>query len=240
LNRDAATCSFSIIIPAFNEAEFLTRTIQSILDEIKKGSNDAFEIIICENGSQDDTLNIARSLASQWNQVVVESLPTANYGSALRHGILCARGQVTIIFNADFWDIRFLNEAMRKIEDYDFIIGSKNLERQSDQRAWNRRWITISFNYFLKILFGYPGSDTHGIKAIRADIARELVGQCQTSGELFDTELVLRAHQKGLRVLEIPVQVAELRPSRYGLLQRVPKTLRDLWILYYHLKIRRG
>jgi glycosyltransferase involved in cell wall biosynthesis len=239
LNLDTPSYFLSIIIPAYNEAEILAATVQSIIDEIKEGSGDDYEFIICENGSQDQTLEIAISLTKHWSQVVVESLPAANYGNALRHGILCAKGEIIVIFNADFWDIGFLHESIRKIEDYDFTIGSKNLDRQSDRRAWNRRWITILFNFLLKLLFGYPGSDTHGIKAIRAEAARELVRECRTSGELFDTEMVLRAHQKGLRILEIPVQVAELRPSRYGLLRRVPKTLRDLWILYYYLKIKK-
>jgi glycosyltransferase involved in cell wall biosynthesis len=229
----------SIIIPAYNEALILSTTVQTILAEVEKHFPQSIEIVICENGSSDDTLNIAQSLAAEWREVSVESLPTANYGNALRHGILCAHGETIVIFNADFWDMDFLSEAMHQVAEYDFIIGSKNLDKQSDQRAWNRRWITMSFNFILKILFGYPGSDTHGIKAIRADAARELVKECQTSGELFDTEMVLRAHQKGLRILEIPVQVVELRPSRYGLLQRVPKTLHDLWILYYYLKIKR-
>ncbi len=237
--NQSLTESLTIIIPAYNEAEILANTTQSILDELSKAWTGGVEIIICENGSQDDTLSIAHSLANHWSQVAVESLPAANYGNALRHGIQCANGEVIVIFNADFWDIPFLMVAMSKIEDFDVIIGSKNLDRDSDRRAWNRRWITMSFNSLLKILFGYPGSDTHGIKAIRAGAARELVRECQTSGELFDTELVLRAHQKGLRILEIPVQVSELRPSRYGLLKRVPKTLRDLWILYYYLKIKK-
>jgi glycosyltransferase involved in cell wall biosynthesis len=230
--------STSILIPAYNEAAILPATIRSILDGLASEPYDLANIIICENGSQDQTLEVAHSLASQWSQVTVESLPDANYGSALRHGILCAQGETIVIFNADFWDLDFMKQALRQIEDYDFIIGSKNLQKQSDRRAWNRRWITISFNFLLKLLFGYPGSDTHGIKAIRTETARELVQECRTSGELFDTELVLRAHQKGLRILEIPVQVSELRPSRYGLLKRVPKTLRDLGILYYYLKIQ--
>jgi glycosyltransferase involved in cell wall biosynthesis len=230
--------SSSILIPAFNEAAILPATIRSILAGLASQPCDLANIIICENGSTDETLNIARSLAIEWPEVSVESLPVANYGNALRHGILCAQGNTIVIFNADFWDLDFMNQALQRIKDYDFIIGSKNLEKQSDRRAWNRRWITISFNFLLKLLFGYPGSDTHGIKAIRTEAARELVQECRTSGELFDTELVLRAHQKGLRILEIPVQVSELRPSRYGLLKRVPKTLRDLWILYYYLKIK--
>lgn len=58
------------------------------------------------------------------------------------------------------------------------------------------------------------------------------MARCITNRELFDTELILRGQRAGLTTVEVPVTVAETRPSRYSPLSRLPRTLSDLWRLY--------
>jgi len=65
-----------------------------------------------------------------------------------------------------------------------------------------------------------------------------LLPQCKTEGEMFDTEIVLRAGRMGLSILEVPVVVEERRPSRSPLLPRISRSLRDLVVLAVALGTR--
>ena len=78
-------------------------------------------------------------------------------------------------------------------------------------------------------------SDTHGIKAVRASTAHNLLPDVRLTKDLFDTELVLRAERAGYRIAEVPVVVEELRETRSSLLRRVPRTLRGLVTLRRNL-----
>jgi len=71
-------------------------------------------------------------------------------------------------------------------------------------------------------------SDTHGMKALNLAVLRPAVQACRNGSDLFDTELVIRVERSGYRVTEVPVTVAERRPSRTSIARRVPRTLLGL------------
>jgi len=221
--------NLTILVPVYNEEAILEKSIGGLLQEIDhRSSLGTYELILCENGSTDNTLLIASSMVSRWPSLRVIHLPNPSYGHALRHGISIAGGKHLVIFNADFWDVSFLDQALGHLGDYDIVIGSKNTFGASDRRPIHRRLITVSFNFLLRILFGFKGTDTHGIKAMKTDCAKTLASQCLTYAEIFDTELILRAQKAGLSISEIAVNVGETRPSRYSPLKRIPNTLFDL------------
>jgi glycosyltransferase involved in cell wall biosynthesis len=227
-----AAPTFTIIVPAYNEAESLASAKQSLQSALAQRHVSAeYELLICENGSRDATAAIAREMAQHDTRLRVEQLPQPSYGRALQHGIQMARGPKIIIVNVDFWDAVFVQTALELLEHYDFVVGSKNAPGAHDRRPWHRRAITMIFNALLRLLFGFRGTDTHGIKAMRAECAQKLAAACHTDAEVFDTELILRAQRQGYRLHEIPVTVDEQRPSRYGLWQRVPRTARDMMTL---------
>jgi hypothetical protein len=92
--------------------------------------------------------------------------------------------------------------------------------------------ITWGFNVFLRIVFKFTGTDTHGIKAFRSDPVRPLVEACKTDRDVFTTELVIRMERADLRMCEIPLEITERRPAPVNILRRVPGTLRNLWRLW--------
>ena len=223
---------FSIIIPIHNEALILDESIGNLLllldTDIYKGK---YELLLCENGSTDETLSIAKKIENSNSAVRVEILPNPSYGLALRHGISVAQGEITVIFNADYWDFSFLTEAIILLKDYDIVVGSKNAPGAKDHRPIYRRLITILFNRLLRFLFLYEGTDTHGIKVTYSDIAKALVKQCKTGREIFDTEFIIRAWKQKYSICEIPVTVKEIRPSRSSIWRRIPRTILDLFTL---------
>lgn len=239
-SSEATPPDTSIIIPVYNEAEALIPSIEALVQQIHAHLPGLkYELILCENGSTDNTAAIAAQLAQTWPQIRVEHLPVASYGQALRHGIHTSTGDKVVIFNADFWDVNFLFQSLPLLQQYDIVIGSKNLKGSHDKRPIHRRAITIVFNWFLRVLFGFQGTDTHGLKAMQSNAAKFLTAQCETNAEIFDTELVLRGQMNKMRITEIPISVKEQRPSRYGLLKRVPKTFVDFVTLVKIFRIKK-
>lgn len=221
----------SIVIPVHNEELVLESLVSGIHASLSDFKED-FELILCENGSVDNTLKLAHILAESYPRLVILDSPEASYGAAIRAGILRSRGERIVVFNADLWDIDFLHKANNLLGQYDIVIASKRHRESQDQRPFNRRLITWGFNVVLQILFGFKGTDTHGMKAFNRARITPIVRRCITDKEIFDTEVILRGQQAGLTTTEVPTFVEETRPSRYSTFSRIPRTFRDLWILY--------
>lgn len=221
----------SIVIPVYNEAGIL----QEVIEELREHFNNfnfPIEILICENGSKDASREIAQTLAAQHENVRVISLAQPSYGAALKAGIVNSSADYVFIFNADLWCLNFFSTALKRLRSgLDMVVGSKRLLGSVDHRPLLRRIITHSFNVFLRIAYGFVGTDTHGLKALRRSKIISILDQCRTETDVFDTELVLRAQRAGLRISEVPVTVRYVRAPRVSLLRRVPGTVKDLILI---------
>ncbi len=219
----------SVVVPLCDEEAVLPTLTEKLLESFASFNA---EILFCENGSHDRTRKIARALALKHTCVRLVTMESASYGAAIRRGIEEAQTDFVVIFNADWWCSSFFFNAVVLLQSgYDIVIGSKRLIAANDHRPFLRRAITHSFNFFLTIAFGFEGTDTHGMKALRRSAIIDNVRKCRTSKEVFDTELVLRCQRAGAKIREIPVEVFETR-SRPAplirLMRRIPSTLHDL------------
>ena len=215
----------SVILPVHDEAGMVDEVLPEMLRAVER-LNVPFEIVVCENGSRDDTLAIVGRLAGAYRGIRVETLATPDYGQALQHGIHVASYDKVVIFNLDFWSAEFLETALAGLETTDMVVGSKVMG--SDRRPLVRRVITRGFNGFLRVWFGFRGTDTHGMKGFRREPAARLAAACVSKGSMFDTELVLRAEREGLTIVEKAVNSMEIRPPSYAsILSRMPETFRN-------------
>lgn len=229
----ASAVSLSVVMPAHNEEGYLELAVGEVAAELSARVASGFlteaQLIVVENGSTDRTRSIAQRLADEIPTVTLLSLDRANYGAALRAGLLHSTSDVVVNFDVDYYDFGFLDGAVSLITDdedsYEVIVGSKRGEGAQDTRSWHRRLVTATFSTILRIGFGLNVSDTHGMKAMKRSSVLTLVNQCRQETDLFDTELVLRAERSGLRVTETPVRVEEKRPSRSPIAKRVIRTL---------------
>lgn len=230
--------AFSIVVPVYNEETLLKSSLLELRSQIENKGLEEYEIILVENGSTDGTLLVLKDLSRSFSQLKILQVPYADYGKALREGIEYSRFPRIILFNVDFWDIDFLEEALSFLEDYDCVLGSKMTKGSIDKRPLSRRIISLVFNLILKLLFGYSGTDTHGIKSFRAQTIKPLISQCVTNKELFDTELIIRAQRFGLLMKELPVCIEEKRPTRYRFIDRFRSAVKDLIFLFWIIKIK--
>ena len=217
----------TVVMPAHNEEALLARSVGEVSEALRVRGLD-FEILVAENGSTDGTLALAHDFAAKDPTVRVLTRPTADYGRAMRDGILAAAGDDIVVFDADYYDGDFVDAVLPLLRGDDppaIVVGSKRAPGTSDTRPWPRRLITATFATVLRVGFGLGVSDTHGMKAMRRRAVAPVAEQCRFGTDLFDTELVLRVEHAGMRVAEVPVVVEEKRPSRTPILGRVPRTL---------------
>ena len=232
----ASAHSFSVVVPVYNEERIVDDAIVRMLRALE-GLGGDFELLVCENGSTDSTPALVADLQRGDPRIHLERLPEPDYGAAMRHGINACRYDRVVIFNIDFWSADFARQAVSALDNADMIIGSKVMAGSNDRRPWLRRILTRSFNGMLRAVFGFGGTDTHGMKALRRRTLDPVLAQCVTSRSIFDTEVVLRAERAGLRIVEIPVAVREIRQPGYGaVLKRLPEVTWNLFKLKRALK----
>jgi len=222
--------AISVVMPAYNESAFLGTAVTEVVAGLRD-AGDPFEVLVVENGSRDDTAAVADRLAAEHPEVRALHLPDPDYGAALRAGLLAARGEVVVNFDVDYYDLGFVARARDRLGAPDHpavVVGSKRAAGAEDHRAWGRRFVTGVFAGVLRVGFGLGVSDTHGMKVLRRAAVEPHARRCRSGTDLFDTELVLRVERAGLRAVELPVVVAERRPSRSPIWRRVPRTLGGL------------
>ena len=234
----------SIVIPVYNEEGILREAVTELLEGLDavrvalSAPDMTFEVILAENGSSDRTVELAEHLAAERSDVRTFSLGEPNYGKALKRGMLEARGTWVICEEIDLCDLDFHRRALEHLRhgDADMIVGSKAMKGASDHRPLFRRAATRVLNSMLRTALDFHGTDTHGLKAFHRETLLPIVHACVIDRDLFASEFVIRAGREGVRVLEIPVRLAEKRPPSIHLLKRVPNTLRGMAKLTYVIR----
>lgn len=229
----------SIVIPVYNEEGILHSAVVDLRERLGP-LGWRYEVILAENGSRDGTVAIAKELAEKYAEVRWLSAGEPNYGKALRAGILAARGELVLCDEIDLCDTDFHKRAVELLESgrADMVIGSKLIGGASDERPLLRHAASVFYTGLLRVLLGFRGTDTHGLKAFRRSTLLPLVEACLVEKDVFASELVIRAYRAELRVLEIPVRVIEKRPPSINLFKRVPNVLKSVAKLTWAIRIK--
>jgi glycosyltransferase involved in cell wall biosynthesis len=234
----------SFVIPIYNEEGILHAAVVDLRERLKPFAW-RYEIILAENGSKDRTVEIAKELEAKHSDpadglVRLMSLGEPNYGKAMKQGILIAKGEIVICEEIDLCDTDFHRRAVEILDSgrADLVIGSKLAVGSEDQRPFLRHAASIAYSGMLRLILGFRGTDTHGLKAFRRVALIDTVRACLVDKDVFASEFVIRADRGGIRTEEIPVHIVEKRPPSINLFKRVPNVLKSMAKLTYAIRIR--
>jgi dolichyl-phosphate beta-glucosyltransferase len=171
----------------------------------------AWEIVVVDDGSRDRTAALVD--AWQWREPRVRLLRRSHRGkgSALRDGMLDARGQWRFMADADLsvapeaWTVFF--DVAKQPGAADLIVGSREAEgAQRIGEPLRRHLIGRMFNWLVRLL-AVPGiNDTQcGFKLLSAEAATRLLPHLTIEGFAFDVELLFLARRCGFRIQEVGV-----------------------------------
>ncbi len=232
----------SVVIPVHNEGPIIEGSLREMHARLKKIGR-PFEIIVAENGSNDDTAAIVEDVGRDLPEIRLLRSPEPNYGAALRAGIFAARGRYVHCDEIDICDVDFHRRARELLvgDDggFDLVVGSKVMKGARDRRPLSRRAATRIINGMLRVSLGFRGTDTHGLKAFRKAALLPIVERCVVDKDMFASELVIRAERAELRIVEIPLNLLEKREPSIRLTQRVPRVVKNLAQLVWAIRVKR-
>jgi dolichyl-phosphate beta-glucosyltransferase len=202
----------SVVIPAYNEHERLKRFVPGIVEYLQS-KGQPFEIVVVNDGSKDDTAEVARALSRTFPMLrLVDLQPNRGKGGAVKAGMLDARGQYVLFTDADqSTPISEVDKLLAKMEreGYDMAIGSRSVPgaRVEQPQVWYRALAGKLFGIGTKLLCIHGLYDTQcGFKAMKQEVAQKVFPQVTSTTAIFDIEMLVVATRAGFRVAEVAVQ----------------------------------
>ena len=218
---------YSIIIPAYNESERITATLESVAAYARQQQWDV-EVLVVNDGSRDNTVAVVEQLARAHPFIrIIENPGNRGKGYSVRNGMLQSRGEILLFSDADLSSP--IEEAPKLFEALaagaDVAIGSRWLraELQSQRQPLMRQIYGRMFNVALRLLLGLNFRDTQcGFKAFRREAAQRIFPLQKIERWGFDPEILFLARKLGFRTVEVPVRWAHsagtrLHPLRDGM-----------------------
>lgn len=231
----------SIVIPVYNEEGILETAVKRLKKDLDRFREEFdFEIVLAENGSTDGTIEKGVELSKNDSSVSIFHYEHPDYGLALQEGIRRAEGEIIVCDEIDLCLPEFYEKALAEFSkgDAQMIVGSKRAKGANDQRPFKRRFATWVLNVMLKIILGFKGTDTHGVKAFIKKPLMPVLDKCIVGKDIFASEFVIRAERMGIKVKEVPISLDEKRAPSIKLMKRVPKVLSNLAYLFWNIRIR--
>jgi dolichyl-phosphate beta-glucosyltransferase len=202
--------AYTIVIPAYNESARLGATLEKVLAYVHARQWDV-EIIVVNDGSRDNSAEIARAFAARDPALrLVENPGNRGKGYSVRNGMLQARGRVVLFSDADL--SAPIEEAPKLLQALDcgadIAIGSRWLraETQTERQPFYRQLFGRIFNLLLRLTLGLQFKDTQcGFKAFKQPAAQAIFPRQKIERWGFDPEILFLAKKFGFKVHEIPV-----------------------------------
>lgn len=202
----------SVVVPAYKEGERIGRNLLEI-DKYLKGKTYTYEIVVVEDGSPDNTAEIAKNYALQIPHLrVIDNVENKGKGFVVRQGLLEARGQYRVFLDADgSTSITHLDAFLPAFEEgYDVVIGSRKIEGSFIQvhQPRHREIMGEGGNWLIRIVLGlwrYPDTQC-GFKMLSARAAQAVAERMVVDRFGFDFELIALALALEFKVKQLPVR----------------------------------
>jgi putative flippase GtrA len=227
-----AVVDVEVVVPVYNEQVALADSIERLHRFLSEQLPFSWRIVIADNASTDATPQLAADLAARLPGVRSLRLARKGRGLALREAWSGSNARVVSYMDVDLsTDLRGLLPLVAPLLSghSDVAIGSRLARGANVVRGPRREIISRSYNTLLRTTLRARFSDAQcGFKAVTASAAAQLVPSIADDGWFFDTELLVLAQRRGLRIHEVPVDWIDDPDSRVDIVRTAVDDLKGV------------
>ncbi len=199
----------SIVVPAHNEEGNIERTLKELVEALDTESIN-FEIIVVDDNSRDTTSQLVRTAGASDARIrLIQRMPPAGFGRAIRAGLDAVKGTYVVICMADLSDdpedvIAYYHKLK---EGYDCVFGSRFLKKGSvEGYPWNKLIVNRIVNRGVQAMFVTQHNDlTNAFKGYRTSVIRDC-GPYRSSHFNITLEMSLSALVRRYHIAIIPIR----------------------------------
>jgi putative flippase GtrA len=232
MNTPTEPLALEVVVPVYNEQELLRSSVLTLHAYLASQFDLPWRITIADNASTDATLDVATILTYELDGVDVIHLDEKGRGRALKRAWLASTARVVAYVDVDLsTDLRGLPPLVAPLLSghSDVAIGTRLASSSRVTRGGKREFISRSYNFLLRRTMGAGFSDAQcGFKAMRSDVAAQLLPLIEDPGWFFDTELLILAERSGMRIHEVPVDWVDDPDSRVDILSTAREDLKGM------------
>ena len=229
---ESTRLQIEIVVPVHDEEAALELSIRRLHRFLTAEFPFTWRIVIADNASTDATAEIAAGLERDLPSVSFLRLDRKGRGRALRAAWSLSDAQVVCYMDVDLsTDLRGLLPLVAPLLSghSDLAIGTRLAHGARVVRGPKREFISRAYNRLLRTVLRARFSDAQcGFKAVRADVLEDLLPEVRDDSWFFDTELLVLAQRRGLRIHEVPVDWIDDPDSRVRIVRTAVEDLRGV------------
>jgi len=195
--------SLSIFFPAYNEAQNLRKCVERAIHVVTNSPYvGAYEILVINDGSSDNTEEVAKALMAEYPMVRLINHPkNMGYGAALKTGIRESMLEYIFFTDADLqFDIVEVQNLLIHLEKYPVVIGYRAPRQDPIMRLLNAR----VWNLLNRALFGLKARDIDcAFKIFKRSEVQHL--RLRSGGAMISAEILIRLSRRKVPIKEVPV-----------------------------------
>jgi glycosyltransferase involved in cell wall biosynthesis len=240
MSRSLPPVELSVVIPAYNEEQRLGPTLERLHRHLAAQAT-GYEIVVVDDGSRDGTAAVVeRAMLTIPNLSLVRQSPNRGKGGAVRRGMLAARGEIRVMWDADSSMppeelprllAPIVEGRVRVAIASRYAAGAKTVKQPAYRVLWSRLCNKVVQRFLV------PGVlDTQcGFKAFRADVARALFSSATIDGWAFDLEILALARRRRIAIEEVGVEWKDDGRSRVSPIVDMWKVIREAFVIRRNL-----
>lgn len=231
----------SILVPVYNMEKNIERNINILTEKISPFISN-FEIIISDDGSEDNSKNVIEKICNENKNIIgVYSKENHGKGNALKRACEIANGKYIIFCDGDMEidpsQLENFFDIMHK-ENADIVIGSKRHKNSVVNYSNVRKLISFVYFMFVKIFFHLPIQDTQtGLKLFKREAIINVFPRILVKAFAYDLEVLVACNSNAKKIASAPVVVNPNRHFGFIKLSVLWKTFIDTLAIFYRLNI---